>query len=1319
MAYKLTRYHHPLKFRKQETGKQHILFFLALAVMIMLNQSKNYTENSIESETLNESYLHKIAYVFLEMQTMKVNRKITKLNTSLKVITILLIILSNDISLNPGPAITETCSMCNQATNDENSMKCETCSTWCHIVCSQNKNRNNPNEIANTSFEWICPNNQCKPNHQITKNQQDQFSPNRFSPPSQEDTLTQGSKPQNENRMNNGRCKSRKKLKTDGQPRKKDDCKSSDEKLNKDLLNELPNISSKDYQGKDLCRSCFKQVTTKQQAVFCDHCEMWIHRSCSDMLVKIYNKLKKKIRFAWVCNKCRKDDIIIKEKPDKSKLSKEQMPESVENIQKTSKELLIIHLNCRSLVNKEVELQYLIDEMHPDLICLTETWFDESIPSNAFVPEGYSIIRKDRDDTFKQKYGRNRGGGIAILHKKHIKVEKKTYLTDKVEEILWVQVKTRNSFMLGTIYRAEYTDILKNNSNESILEENIRKAAELTKNIIITGDFNVDMSDEESNDTQTLKETYESYNLEQHILKPTRIDKKSLKPTIIDHIWASSDSNLIKATGTFDGISDHMGIYMKLNQKTPNIPDSKIIFRNYKKYSAEEFCKELAENLETSNIEEHLRSNNVHLATDELIKTIQDTAQKHAPVVEINSKIKKKSIPWFTNELKSMIKNKNELIQDYLTSGLKSYKGRIKRMCNNINYLKRQLKKTYINDQLDKANGNSKEVWKVYNQTTQRTKVKETIEPDMMNQQKADKFNTFFATIGVEIQKKLTKSNQPQHNTEDTLHNTEDPPRTTENPHDTPEDQATNQPTFQFKPEQISNIEKIIDNIRNEVAIGEDMIGAKLIKDMKNIISPILTKIINKCYETNSFPNSMKHAAIKPIHKKGNTDEISNYRPISILPTLSKIFEKAAANQIVHYLESNKLLHRNQHAYQKLHSTITCLIELLTYVYSLIDKKKLTAIISLDLSKAFDSIDHKLLLKKLLKLRLGENAVQWVKSYPTNRKQITKFKKFKSSEETVHSGIPQGSIVGPLLFLCYTNDFHEELIKECQTYAYADDTQMVIEATNLKQLKKKAEAVISLARKWYQNNIMKNNIGKTEIIVINTKLKQQKNEKIKITVKDEGVNVTITSKPFIEILGVIIDHNLNWTQQVNKVKKKAFNITRNIHRINHLLPMKHKLNLYHAVISPQFSYADTVWGGCNQKEKLSLQKIQNFAAKSITGNRKYDSATNSLNQLKLLNLQQRLTIHETVLVHKALQGKSSENINSLYKSHLSTANTRQATNLKLSVPAHKTAKYERSPLFRSITSWNSCPNTINTDNIKQHKKQLQNHMINLNLNKKL
>ena len=377
----------------------------------------------------------------------------------------------------------------------------------------------------------------------------------------------------------------------------------------------------------------------------------------------------------------------------------------------------------------------------------------------------------------------------------------------------------------------------------------------------------------------------------------------------------------------------------------------------------------------------------------------------------------------------------------------------------------------------------------------------------------------------------------------------------------------------------------------------------------------------------------------------------------------------------------------------------------------MIDNKIWTAVASLDLSKAFDSISHQLLLQKLYRLGLSRNTTNWISSYLTNRTEVIKFKHFTSEEETILSGVPQGSILGPLLFLCFTNDLFKEFQEDCKIIAYADDTQIIVTARKAEQLKQRIENVITAAQKWYQNNSMKNNIGKTEVIVFNTNPKR--NYQIQIKVIDEGKQVTIESKTKIKILGVIIDANLNWSNQVNAVKKKAFNVTRNIHRINHLLPMKQRIKLYNAIISPQFSYADIIWGGCRQKESKSLQSVQNFAAKSITGHRKYDSATNSLKQLNFINLEQRRKVHENVFTHKGLMQLSTRNINNQYKEHISTANTRHAEQKKLNLPIHKTSKFQKSPLYRTITSWNDYPN-FSYGKIKQHKALLQKHFVAVN-----
>ena len=177
---------------------------------------------------------------------------------------------------------------------------------------------------------------------------------------------------------------------------------------------------------------------------------------------KTYNANKRKKYFPWICNVCRIDDTNSYEKPAFELLSSEEMPEAPETLKSsnTKKELLIIHMNCRSIVNKSEELEHICKSLEPDIICITETWLDESTQTESCTPTGYKMIRKDRSEEYKQKYGRNKGGGVAVCYKSHLKVEIKDYLTDVCEEILWVQVKAKSSFLLGIVYRADRFNIV-------------------------------------------------------------------------------------------------------------------------------------------------------------------------------------------------------------------------------------------------------------------------------------------------------------------------------------------------------------------------------------------------------------------------------------------------------------------------------------------------------------------------------------------------------------------------------------------------------------------------------------------------------------------------------------------------------------------------------------------------------------------------------------------------------------------------------------------------------------------------------------------
>ena len=1193
-----------------------------------------------------------------------------------RMLCLLLIILANDINPHPGPKPAKpdtsktTCTMCTKEfQKDEDLLQCQSCQNWCHMKCLSHTQGIYPD----FSFQWICPNKNCKPNHVDKRNQLHQLlSPNRYHLIAPHEANAQHM--QNINLMQDERSHATyNPINTE--------CSSQNYDIN--LMKELPKISSKEYIGKDLCRGCSKEVKMMQQAVSCDLCDMWIHRSCSDMTPTLYNQLKKKPHFNWTCNKCRRDEEINVDHIDSTKLSEKDQPDDVSKIKTSLLEMLILNLNCRSICNKFEEILHIISKLDPDILCLTETWFDSSVPAEGFVPDGYKIIRKDRSEDFKQKYGKNKGGGIAIIYKSHLKLERKDYMTDKIEEILWVQVKGKQSFMLGTIYRPEYTDMMKVENGESKIEENVRKACEISNQLIITGDFNIDDSDINSNLTKQLNETYSSYNLSQFVKKPTRIDTTSGRPTVIDHVWASPENQLIKHVGTCIGISDHLGTYIKLNLQKEKPEEKTVRHRNYRNYDAIEYSRSLEENISQSNIHTHIENKDVNAATEELIHTIKYTADQHAPMVITKVRERRNYIPWYTSELRDIIAQKNELISDYYYYGLDSFKIRIKCISNKISHMKRSLKKKYITEKLAEYKDDPKKCWSAINLITNRTEVKHTEEPEGITQETANTYNKYFATIGSEIQDKLNITTQMK--------------------------DFCGLKGFVFKPETNTSIKKLIEKIRKDVATGADEVGAKLIKDASEVLAPVLAQIINIGYETCTFPDCMKKATIKALHKKDDPDKISNYRPISILPTISKVFERAATDQLVEHLEKNKLLSNHQHAYRKGHSTQTCLTLVTNYIYKLLDRKKYAAIASLDLSKAFDSISHALMLNKLAKLNLSEGTLKWIKSYLTNRKQKSKFRKFTSEEEPITSGVPQGSIIGPLLFLCFTNDISKEFEGKCKIVAYADDTQLLIEATSLEQLIKNTEEAITIAQKWFSENSMKNNIGKTEVLIINTRKDNLTN--IKIRVKDDGKPIAIKPKPHIKILGVWIDDQLNWDKQVKNVKQKSLNSIRNLHRVNHLLPIKLKVNLYNSLVTPNFDYADIVWGGCGKVNSQKLQVAQNFAVKSITGHRKYDSATHSMKQLKFLNLNQRRTVHEAVFTHKSLLQLNPETNNADYLQQRPTSNTRNATQGKLNLPKHRTSKFQHSPLYRTIKSWNSCPDTISKDSVKIHKTQHQKFLI--------
>ena len=354
----------------------------------------------------------------------------------------------------------------------------------------------------------------------------------------------------------------------------------------------------------------------------------------------------------------------------------------------------------------------------------------------------------------------------------------------------------------------------------------------------------------------------------------------------------------------------------------------------------------------------------------------------------------------------------------------------------------------------------------------------------------------------------------------------------------------------------------------------------------------------------------------------------------------------------------------------------------------------------MDLSKAFDSVSHGLLLNKLEQKGLGGGCLKWLQTYLEDRTQQVKLKNFTSTVTVAQSGVPQGSVLGPILFITLTSDLANYLGDDCLVKAYADDTQLLVKGKDRQEVKSKLQQVIAKAQDWFSSNSLLINPTKTEVMMLGKKGSGDNNITIEVQEGHSTIHLRPTSQ--IKILGVIIDEELNWKQQVNQVKKRAVNIIRNLARTSGSLPRKAKRLLYDSLVAPHLSYADIVWDGCLEEQRQDLQRIHNFAARTITGAKKFSSATEALRTLGMVPLTHKRQIHQAVMTHKLINGngpkvlcdklKDIKYARDLDKEQANLAGRlRSKAAMKIQPIQHRTARFERSSIHRMTKAWNNLP----------------------------
>ena len=483
---------------------------------------------------------------------------------------------------------------------------------------------------------------------------------------------------------------------------------------------------------------------------------------------------------------------------------------------------------------------------------------------------------------------------------------------------------------------------------------------------------------------------------------------------------------------------------------------------------------------------------------------------------------------------------------------------------------------------------------------------------------------------------------------------------------------------------------------------------------MSLLIQPI-THLINRSLATATVPLNLKVAAITPILKKPGLDNAihSNYRPISNLAFVGKLLEKVVVAQLQSHLERHNLFKPLQSGFRTYHSTETALLKVLNDLLLASDSGAHSILVLLDLSAAFDTMCHSTLISRLSAIGITGAALQWLTSYLCDRQQFVKIGKNRSRSVSVSHGVPQGSVLGPLLFLIYLLPLGQIIRQHgLNFHSYADDIQIYFTINPNSSFP--PSSVISCLHKlktWMSSNFLQLNAGKTEILLINPR--SQSSPRHDIFIDIDGIEIRPSKT--VRNLGVLFDPTLCFHSHISQTVKSCFFHLRNIVRIRPSLTFIDAETVIHAFITSRLDFCNSLYSGLPTKAIHRLQMVQNSAARALTYNKKSAHITPILHQLHWLPVINRIQFKLLVLVYKALHGPAPKYLVDLVQPYVPTRALRSSTENLLVVPRVRLSTVGgRAFSVVGPKLWNKLPPNLRAaDNIWSFKKQLKTHIFKL------
>uniref|UniRef100_A0A8C7XUM2 Reverse transcriptase domain-containing protein n=1 Tax=Oryzias sinensis TaxID=183150 RepID=A0A8C7XUM2_9TELE len=932
--------------------------------------------------------------------------------------------------------------------------------------------------------------------------------------------------------------------------------------------------------------------------------------------------------------------------------------------------LSIIHFNSRSMyTNFEDIKDYLQNIGHSfDIITISETWFSHDKDAD-FELENYELNYVNRVN--------KKGGGVAIYVEKNTKftvIDKLSVAVDGILECLTVEIcnNSGKNVIISCVYRSP-------GSSLEVFSDWMEKMFTSLNNKIlyICGDFNIDLiNPSKHKGTDDFISRMYGMSLYPTITRPSRITTQSA--TLIDNIFTNNIEYTHMSGLMICDITDHLPVFalFDINVKTKKIIKEPV----YKRLRNEKTMNALNNDLSRQNWNSVYREKDVDIAYKCFLEIFRSLYNKNCPIYKFKNKYAK--CPWLTAGLQNACKKKNNLYKKFLKQRTRESEQRYKSYKNKLTEITRYSKKVYFNNLLNENKYNVKRVWEILNNIIKNGTKKRTY-PDYFTDEKGQSYdineaanglNNYFVNVGPELAAEIPKCKTSKDNN----------PPIDRIPH-----------SIFLSDVNENELISIVNNFKSKNSKDCEDIDMKVVKKVIHSVAKPLTYICNLSLQTGRFPNQMKIAKVIPIYKSGDKHQFTNYRPVSLLPQFSKILEKIFNDKLALFIEKYNIINENQYGFRENRSTSLAIIDAVEEITNALDKKKYAAGIFIDLKKAFDTLNHDILLDKLEVYGIRGLALTWVKSYLMGRKQFVKIDEYTSETKEIRCGVPQGSILGPLLFNIYINDIFN-VSKLMKLILFADDTNIFYSTDNQRELIKVVNTELNNIKLWMDYNKLSLNLNKTKVMFFGN---YNTNKEPSIVIN----NVLIERVTEIKFLGVFIDDKLSWKPHIRHIQTKVSKSISIVNKSKHILGNNSRYLLYCSLILPYFTYCIEIWGNNYKSSLHSLFLLQKQAVRVVHKAGYLDHTNNLFYQSRLLKLHDLVDFYTAQLLYRASWKLLPSNIQKQFLENEGGYRLRGCRNFKIKLI--RTTKKSFCVSVCGTKLWNSLSNELKQcSNIQIFKK---------------